>query len=109
MVLSTFEKVKVTQLICKGKAKGKIRPITSHEGPEEEKRYSSTLSLTSALAGGGRSTPRPGRLTPGKENRYPLYRRLGGPKGRTGRVRKISPPPGFDAGTIQPVARRYTE
>ena len=24
--------------------------------------------------------PRPGRLTPGKESRYPLYRRLGGPR-----------------------------
>jgi hypothetical protein len=26
--------------------------------------------------------------TPGKETRYPLYRRLGGPEGRTGRVQK---------------------
>jgi hypothetical protein len=26
----------------------------------------------------------------------PLYRRLGGPQDRSGRVRKISPPPGFD-------------
>ena len=40
-------------------------------------------------------TPRPGRFTPGK-TRYPLYRRLGGPQGRSGRGRKISPPPGFD-------------
>jgi len=30
-----------------------IYPITGHEGPEEEKRYSSTLSLTSALLGSG--------------------------------------------------------
>jgi hypothetical protein len=29
--------------------------------------YSSTLSLTSALDGGGWSTPRPGRFTPGKD------------------------------------------
>jgi hypothetical protein len=41
--------------------------------------------------------------------RYPLYRRLGGPQGRSGRVRKISPPPGFDPRTIHPVASRYTE
>jgi hypothetical protein len=27
--------------------------------------------------------------------RYPLYRRLGGPQGRSGRVRKISPPTGI--------------
>ena len=29
--------------------------------------YSSTLSLTSALDGGGCSTPRPGRFIPGKD------------------------------------------
>ena len=46
-------------------------------------------------------------LPPGKI-RYPLYRRLGGPKGQSGRVRKISPPPGFDPRTVQPVAGRYT-
>ena len=31
-------------------------------------------------------------LSPGK-SRYPLYRKLDGPHGRAGRVRKISPPP----------------
>ena len=40
---------------------------------------------------GGWSMPRPGCFTPGKETRYPLYRRLGGPQGRSGPVRKISP------------------
>jgi hypothetical protein len=38
---------------------------------------------------------RPGRFTPGRETRCPFYRRLGGPQVRSGRVRKISPPPGF--------------
>ena len=37
------------------------------EGLKGEWRYSSTLSLTSALDGGGWSTPRPGRFTPGKD------------------------------------------
>jgi hypothetical protein len=32
----------------------------------------------------------------------PLYRRLGGPQGRSGQVRKISPQPGFDHRTVQP-------
>ena len=41
--------------------------------------------------------------------RYPLYRGLGGPQGRSGKVRKISPSPGFDPRTVQPVASRYTE
>jgi len=31
-----------------------------------------------------------------KETRYPLCRVLGGPPVRSGQVRKISPPPGFD-------------
>ena len=38
-------------------------------------------------------------LPPGK-NPYPLYRRLGRPQGRSGRVRKISPPSGFDPWTV---------
>jgi hypothetical protein len=32
-----------------------------------------------------------------------------GPQGRSGRVLKNSPPPGFDPRTIQPVASRYTD
>jgi hypothetical protein len=48
-----------------GKGKGKVLPITGHEGPEGEQRYSSTLSLTLSLDEGGWSTPRPGRFTPG--------------------------------------------
>jgi hypothetical protein len=36
----------------------------------------------------------PADLPPGK-SRYQLYRRLGGPQGRSGRVRKISPPTGI--------------
>jgi hypothetical protein len=47
-------------------------------------------------------------LLPGK-TRYPLYRRLGGPQGRSGRLRKITPPPGFDPRTVQVLARRYTD
>jgi hypothetical protein len=47
-------------------------------------------------------------LPPGK-TRYPLYRRLGGSQGRSGWVWKISPPPGFDPRTVQPVASRYTD
>jgi hypothetical protein len=65
--------------------------------------YSSALSLTSALddGRGGWLTPRPDRFTHGKETRCPLYRRLGEPQGRSGRVRKISPPLGFDPRTVQ--------
>jgi len=43
-------------------------------------------------------TPRP-FFTPGK-TRYPLYSRLGGSQGRSGQVRRISPPSGFDPRTV---------
>jgi hypothetical protein len=48
------------------------------------------------------------RYAPGK-TQYPLRTMLGGPQGRCGRMRKISPPPRFDDPlTVQPVATRYT-
>jgi hypothetical protein len=50
----------------------------------------------------------PAALPLGK-TRYPLCSRLGGPQGRSGRVRKISPPPGFDPWTIQPIANHYND
>ena len=50
----------------------------------------------------------PAALPPG-ETRYPLYRRLFGPQSRSGQVRKISPPTGFDPRTVQPLASRYTD
>jgi hypothetical protein len=49
----------------------------------------------------------PAALPQGKA-RYQLYRRLGRPQGRCGRVQKISLPHGFDPRTTQPVASRYT-
>jgi hypothetical protein len=57
---------------------------------------------------GGWSPARPGRTLPPGKTRYPLYRRLGGSQGRSGQVRKISPPPGFDLWTVQPVVNHGT-
>jgi len=62
------------------------------------------LFLTSALDGGGWLTARSGLFIRGKETRYTLYRRLSGLRGRFGRLRKFSPPQGFDPWTVQPVA-----
>ena len=49
------------------------------------------------------------RALPQEKTRYPLYRWLGGPQGQSGEVQKISPPPGFDPRTVQPVACRYID
>ena len=65
--------------------------------------------MTTALEWGEGSETRPGRSLPPGKTRYLLYRRLGGPQGRSGQVRKISLPPRFDPRTVQPLASRYTD
>jgi hypothetical protein len=69
---------------------------------------SCTLSLTSALDRVGGQRHAPAALLP-RKTRYPFYRMLGGLQSRSGRFLKISPPPGFDLRTVQPVASRYTD
>ena len=87
---------------------GRFHPVIGYEGPQGEQRYSSTLFQASALEGGEGSASRPGSTLPPGKTRYPMYRQLGGPQGRSGHVRKISPPPGFNPRTVQPVGSRYT-
>jgi hypothetical protein len=70
--------------------------------------YSCTLSLTSVLDGVGGQRHAPAVSPPGK-TWYPLYRRLGGPQGQSGRMRKNSSAPRFDPRTVQPVPSRYTD
>jgi hypothetical protein len=60
--------------------KGKGLPRTGHECPEGEQMYSSTLPSTSALDGGGWSTPRPGLFTPGKDPVDIVYEAWEGPR-----------------------------
>jgi len=49
----------------------------------------------------------PVALTP--DTQYPLNTRLGGSQGRSGQVRKTSPPSRFDLRTVHTVASRYTD
>ena len=89
--------------------KGKVNPRTGHEGPEGEERYSSILSLTSALDGVGWSTPRPGRFTLGKDT-VPIVQEAGwAPRPVCTGAENIAPPSGFDPQTFQPVTSRYTD
>ena len=57
---------------------------------------------------GGEWSARPARTLPPGKTRYPLYRRLGGPQGRSGRAENLTPP-GFHPRTVQPVTSRYTD
>jgi hypothetical protein len=69
------------------KGKGKVPPRTGHESPVGEKRYSSALSLTSALDGAGGQSQALAAL----------------------RVRIMLPPSGFDLRPVHPVASRHTD
>jgi len=79
--------------------KGKVHPKNRTRRPRS--------SLTLVLDGVGGQLHAPAALPP-RKTRYPSYRRLGGPQSRSGQVRKISHPTGFDPRTFQPVASRCT-
>jgi len=64
--------------------------------------------MTAALEGGEWSAARIGRTLPPGKTRYPLYRRLSGPQGRSGRVENLVPT-GIRSRTVQPVVSRYTD
>ena len=64
--------------------------------------------MTAALDGGEWSVARPGRTLPSGNTRYPFYRRLGGPQGRSGRVENLVPT-GIRSRIVQPVVSRYTD
>jgi hypothetical protein len=72
----------------KVKVNGKVRPNTGHVVSVDiycffslDARWQCVFNDTNL------------HFTTGKETRYQLYRRLGWPQGRRGRVWKISPPP----------------
>ena len=64
--------------------------------------------MTAALEGGEWSAARPGRTLPPGKNRYPFYRRLGGPQGQSGRAENLVPTE-IRSRTVRPVVSRYTE
>ena len=57
--------------------------------------------MTAALEGGEWSAARPGRTLPTGKTRYPFYRRLVGPQGRSGRAENLVPT-GIRSRTVQP-------
>ena len=120
---SGYISILTVSFIAKDLAKGRYTVNESNKMPTAREAYgkglatySETYSRVVALlflysrswTGLGGQSHAPADLLPIK-TRYPLYRRLGWHQGRSGRVRKISPPPGFDPRTVQPVASRYTD
>ena len=67
-----------------------------------------TQRVTAALEGGEWSVARPGRTLPPGKTRYPFYRRLGEPQGRSRRAENLVPT-GIGYRTVQPVVSRYTD
>ena len=51
--------------------------------------------MTAVLEGGEWSAALPGRTLPPGKTRYPFYRRLGGPQGRSGRAENLVPTGNF--------------
>ena len=64
--------------------------------------------MTAALEGSEWSAARPGRTLPPGKTRYPLYRRVGGPQGRSGLAENLVPT-GIRSRTVQPVVSRYSD
>ena len=88
------------------KGKGKVFPLQARLWPRRWVEVKLYFSMTAALEWGEWSAARPGRTLPPGKTRYPLYRRLGGPQGRSGRAENLAPP-GFDPRTVQPVAQSH--
>jgi len=96
-----FKWTKITW--SKGKSKVHLNQAT-----KAQRGSRGTRSLTSALDWVGIQRHVPATLPP-ENTRYPSYRKLGEPQRHCGRVRKISPPPGFDSLTVQHEAIRCTD
>jgi hypothetical protein len=88
--------------------KGKGHLITGHQELRRGSRDIALLIPNTGARGMGVQHHVPPALTPWT-TRYPLYRRLGGPQGRFGRVRDISPSQDFDPRTVQTVVSHYTD
>ena len=78
---------------------GQFHPRTSTKAQKGERRHTSTLSSTSALNGVAGQLRVPAALTPVKGAETHRIGGWVGHRGRSGRVRKISPPQGFDPRT----------
>jgi hypothetical protein len=90
-------------------SKGKVQSRTGHEGREGGLKYSSILSLTSAIDGVSGQRQAPAALPHGKKPSTNFIGGWVGPRAGVDVCGKFRPPPGFYHRTVQPVASRYTD
>ena len=105
IILVNYVVLTVLMVVVWGEISPRSITVTTRSGNSDT---ALIFFLISALRWGGWSTPLPGRFNLGEESQHSLYRRLGGPQGWCERMWRISPPPGFDSQTVQPLASRCT-
>ena len=100
---------RILYIVIFNQGKGKGHQRTGHEGPEGEQKYSSTLSLTSALDMVGGQRHAPAALLLGKRPGAHCIGGWVGLRAGLGGCGKSHLPPGFDPRTVQPIASRYID
>ena len=87
-----------------------VKVKCSHYRPGVAQRVGRGIALLfhgRGTRGGECWAARSGRTLPPGKTLYPIYRRLGGPQGRSGRAENLVPT-GIRSRTVQPVVSRYT-
>ena len=93
------------------RSKRKVKVKWSRYSPGVAQRVGRDIALLFHDRGSRRgewSAARPGRTLPPGKKRCPIYRRLGGPQGRSGRAGNLVPT-GIRSRTVQPVVSLYTD
>jgi hypothetical protein len=105
-----FEKLRSHLLSTNSYAgEGKGHPITGHQRPRGGNRGIALLILNLCARRGVGGQHHASATLPLGKTQHALYRKLSGPQGRSGCVRKILSPLGFNPWTVQPVVSRYTD
>ena len=89
----------------------KVKVKWSHYRPGVAQRVGRGIALLFHDSGTRRGwvvSSSPGRTLPPGKTRYPFYRRLGGPQGRSGWMENLVPTR-IRSRTVQPVVSRYTD
>jgi hypothetical protein len=87
----------------------KVRPVTGHEHPDGEYRYSCILSLTLALDWGGSLIRRPGLFTVSERDPEPMVQKARWAPRPVWKGAEILASTRIRSRTFQPIASRYPD